>query len=90
MGSWLTVVLEVPPGQGLAIGTKVLISAGERQWVRDLASGESFLSVHDPRLHFGLGAARQVDRVEVFWPDGTGTVLENVAANQFLHVRKER
>jgi ASPIC and UnbV len=24
----------------------------------------------NPRLHFGLGAAAKVDRIEVVWPDG--------------------
>jgi len=29
-GSWLTVVLEVPPGEGTAIGTRVVVTAGGR------------------------------------------------------------
>jgi len=88
-GSWLTVVLEVPPGGGTAIGTRVVVEAAGRTQVRDLASSESFLSVHDPRLHFGLGPAQVADRVEVGWPDGGRTVLEDVAVNRFLTVRKE-
>jgi len=88
-GSWLTVVLEVPPGEGTAIGTRVVVEAAGQTQVRDLASSESFLSVHDPRLHFGLGSARVADRVEVEWPDGSRTVLEDVAVDRFLTVLKE-
>ena len=56
--------------------------------IRDVTSGGSFLSAHDPRLHFGLGDATAADTVEIRWPDGTTTLLENVPANQFLEVNK--
>jgi hypothetical protein len=56
--------------------------------IRDIASGDSFLSSHDPRAHFGLGKAERADEVLVRWPDGTRTVRRNVAARQFLVVRK--
>jgi hypothetical protein len=88
-GSWLTVVCEVPPGNGTAIGTEVTLHVGERRLIRDLAAGGSFLSTHDPRLHFGLGDVDRVDRVEVRWPDGSLSVLEDVPANRFVTVRKE-
>jgi hypothetical protein len=89
-GSWLTVVLEVPPGEGTAIGTRVVVEAGGQTRFRDLASSDSYLSVHDPRLHFGLGSARVADRVEVVWPDGSRTVLEDVEVDRFVTIRKER
>jgi hypothetical protein len=87
-GSWLTVVLEAPSGGGPIIGTRVEARVGEKTLVRDLASSESLMSVNDPRLHFGLGKARSVDRLEVRWPDGTRTVLTGVEANRFITVKK--
>lgn len=87
-GAWLTLVLEVPPGQGTAVGTRVRVTVGDRILTRDAASGGSYLSVHDPRLHFGLGSASNADRIDVLWPDGTRTVRENVASNQFVTISK--
>lgn len=87
-GQWLTVVCDVPAGRGPLIGTRVVVTAGKKTWTRDIASGASFLSVHDPRPHFGLGNVPLADRVEVLWPDGTRTVRENVPANQFLRIVK--
>lgn len=87
-GGWLTLVCEVPPGGGPVVGTRVVVTLGDKTLVRDIASSASYVSVHDPRPHFGLGAARSVDRVEVSWPDGTRTVRENVPANQFLRIVK--
>jgi hypothetical protein len=88
-GAWLTVVCEVPPGEGTAVGTRGVVEAGGRRQSRDVSSGGSFLSVHDPRLHFGLGAAKIADRVEARWPDGSRTVLENVEVDRFVTIRKE-
>jgi hypothetical protein len=87
-GSWLTVVCEGDRGGLGPVGTVVTIRAGGRTQRRDIAAGDSFLSTHDPRPHFGLGASETVDEVDVRWPDGSHTVRRNVAARQFLRVRK--
>ena len=87
-GSCLTVILEIPPGHGTAIGTVVTAEAGGRKLFRDLSSSDSFLSAPDPRIHFGLGDSKQVDRLEVRWPDGTRQVLTHVDAGQFLTIKK--
>ncbi len=42
---------------------------------RYLRSSDSYLSHHDPRLHFGLGTAETVDRVVVDWPDGSSEMI---------------
>jgi len=88
-GSWLTVVCEIPGGPAVPIGTTVAVTAGGRRQRRDIASGDSYMSSHDTRLHFGLGGAQTADEVDVRWPDGTHTVRRGVAARQFLRIRKE-
>jgi hypothetical protein len=87
-GSWLTVACEDEHGGVRPIGTEVRVSAGGRTQRQDVASGDSYMSTHDSRPHFGLGAAETVDRVEVRWPDGTISVRERVAARQILRIRK--
>ncbi|MBT4499439.1 MAG: CRTAC1 family protein [Gemmatimonadetes bacterium] len=88
-GSWLSLVLEIPPGRGPVIGTRVVVTAGGKRLIRDVASGGSYLSTHDHRLHFGLGSVGVVERIEITWPDGHRTVREEVAANQFLAISRE-
>ena len=88
-GTCFTVRLEIPPGHGTAIGTVVTVEAGGRKLVRDLSSSESYLSAPDPRLHFGLGDAKKVDRLEVRWPDGARQVLTDVAGGRLVTIRKE-
>jgi hypothetical protein len=49
-------------------------------------SGSSYISQEDKRLHFGLGKAAQADSIEVKWPDGTTTTVQNVKANQRIEI----
>jgi hypothetical protein len=49
-------------------------------------SGVGYQSNSDPRLHFGLGTATQVDQVKVTWPSGQVQYLTNLAANQIIEV----
>jgi hypothetical protein len=50
-------------------------------------SGCSFLSSHDPRLHFGLGAATTSD-IEVRWPSGLVEHARGATADQLLTLRE--
>ena len=60
-GSWLTVVPEGAKGELSPIGTSVTVTAGGRTQWRDIAAGDSYMSTHDPRPHFGLGTAETAD-----------------------------
>ena len=48
----------------------------------------SYLVSNDPAIHFGLGAATKVDRVEVLWPDGTKETFGEAAVDKLLVLRK--
>ena len=89
-GSWLVVALEGAKGEPNPLGAVVTIVSGGRTQRRDVASGDSYMSTHDPRLHFGLGVATKVERVDVRWPDGSHTILQNVEARQILRVTKAK
>ena len=53
-----------------AIGAKVFLTAGGVRQRADVVSGASYASTSDLRLHFGLGPASKVDKLEIDWPDG--------------------
>lgn len=67
-----------------AIGARVILeTAGHRQ-MREVASGGSFYSQNDLGLHFGLGKATVIDRLEVRWPSGTTQRFQSILANRRL------
>jgi hypothetical protein len=53
-----------------AIGAKVFVTTGAIRQRGDVFSGGSYASSSDQRLHFGLGAASKVDKLEIQWPSG--------------------
>jgi hypothetical protein len=85
-GHWLLVKLKGKGPNTDAIGAVVTVKAGALAQTRVVQSGTSYLSQDDMRRHFGLGAATRADSVEVRWPDGTSTRLENVKADALLVV----
>ena len=52
------------------IGARIEIEVDGQIQIREVRSGGSYLSHHDLRLHFGLGARDRVDAVRVSWPSG--------------------
>jgi hypothetical protein len=60
----------------------VVLEAAGRSQTRTSKSGGGYLSSHDPRLHFGLGDARDVKRVRVRWPSGSVEVFESLSSGR--------
>ena len=87
-GSWLTVECRSAKGGPAPPGTKVVLRAGGTTQVRDIEAGDSYMSSHDPRAHFGLGAAERVDEVVVIWPDGSRSTRRDLEARRFVVIRQ--
>jgi hypothetical protein len=64
-----------------AIGARVTVRAGGVKQFSEVRGGGSYLSQSDLRLHFGLGASRQMESVEIRWPSGQVEILKNIAAD---------
>ena len=86
---WLQVRLIGRGANRDAIGAVLKISIGARALIQPRLSGGSYLSQHDPRIHFGLGEARKVDRLEVAWPDGSRRTLKDVPVDRLITIRQE-
>jgi hypothetical protein len=53
-----------------AIGSIVYLTIGKIRQRQDIISGAGYCSQNDMTLHFGLGQATKIDKVEVQWPNG--------------------
>ena len=64
-------------------GTVVYLTANGFRQRADAISGGSFASSSDPRLHFGIGAATKIDKLEVRWPDGLVETVSTPAIDTY-------
>jgi hypothetical protein len=71
-----------------SVGALVKVTAGGRTQVREVRAGTNYASQDPLEVHFGLGDAARVDRVEVTWPDGARSAREGVAADQRIVVSR--
>jgi len=66
------------------IGAKAVIHHNGNKQVVENTVTRGFLSSVEHGLFFGLGKDIEVQKVEVFWPNGTSNIYENVVANTTL------
>lgn len=69
-GHWLSLRLVGRKGNRDGYGARVTLEAGGQTRVRHCHADGSYLSSSDPRVHFGLGAATAVKKLEIRWPGG--------------------
>ena len=84
---WLKVKLIGVKSNRGAIGARVTARYGDRVQAQEVLSQASFLSVNDPRLHFGLGTVLKAD-LEIRWPNGGKETVAAVAADQLVVIRE--
>ena len=71
-----------------AIGAQVRIDlGGGTVLVRQVEAGTGQGNANDLTLHFGLGGRTAPVDLDIFWPDGTSQIMEDVAVDQFLEIR---
>jgi hypothetical protein len=87
---WVELVLEGRGGNRDAIGAEVRLTAGGRNQLRVVDPGNGFAGQGTRRLHFGLGAAAEVERAEVRWPSGERQPLTGVALDRVQRVVEGR
>jgi hypothetical protein len=68
------------------LGTRVKIMTSEGVQFNQATTAVGYSSSSDKRVHFGLGKASVVDRIELWWPTGVKQVLTYVKADQVLTI----
>ena len=85
---WLELALEGTRSNRDGYGALVTLHVGSKRLVAQHRCPVGFLCQNDPRLHFGLGQATRVDRIDIRWPSGQTQTLTNIPANQILKIRE--
>ncbi len=84
--NWIGLQLVASKSNPAGIGALITWVVGAVKKSRLKNGGGSYLASHDPREILGIGAASQIDSVEVKWPTGTVDRITNPPINQYIRV----
>ena len=84
---YLTIRLEGDSPQRAIGATLTLTTDGHKQYAYTNPY-RGFMSTMDARVNFGVGRARQVDSLEIEWPDGRYQVLTGLDVDRVVIVRQ--
>ncbi|HSL23201.1 MAG TPA: CRTAC1 family protein [Vicinamibacterales bacterium] len=71
-----------------AIGARVTLRTAGATQIEEVRGGGSYYSQNDLRVHFGLGDASSIDRVEVRWPSGSTETWTGLAADRIVTLKE--
>lgn len=72
------------------LGTRVKITTSQGTQYNEATTAVGYNSSSDKRVHFGLGSATVVNRIDLWWPTGIHQVLHDIKADQILTVTESR
>ena len=81
---YLKVRLEGSEANRLGLGAHVSLEVEGQKMVHEHYLSRGFQSSVEPIIHFGLGAANQIEKLTIRWADGAQQTLENVKVDQSL------
>jgi hypothetical protein len=87
---WLELALQGTRSNRDGIGARIRIAAGVQAQFRSVSTASGYASSSAGPVHFGLGAAKAVDEIEIRWPSGTVQTVKNVPADQILQVKEPK
>jgi enediyne biosynthesis protein E4 len=83
---WVSFELDGTKSNRLALNARITLVAGGMTQTDEVHSGGSYLSQNDLRIHFGLGSATKIDKVEIHWPSGLTETLKDLDADKYYNV----
>ena len=69
-----------------AVGAIAYLTVAKTRQRQDVISGAGYGSQNDPRLHFGIGAATKIDKLEIVWPNGTNETVAVPGVDRVLTI----
>lgn len=86
---WIEVDLFWPQSANTrGVGAQITLLTGDTTYRRDVRVATGYLSGGPPRVHIGFPRDTQLQALEVRWPDGVLTVIDELEPNTFIEVRR--
>ena len=88
-GAWIELKLIGTQSNRDGIGARVRVEAGGITQIREVDGGNGYSGESTRRVHFGLGAATKIDRLEIKWPSGRAQQVV-VPLNRVTYIEEGR
>ena len=87
--SWIGVKLMASEGTSL-IGSTITAKSKTKKWSKLIVTGDGFTSQGPSSAHFGLGKINEITEIEVNWPSGKVSKIENPRLNTYHQITAEK
>jgi enediyne biosynthesis protein E4 len=71
-----------------AIGTRLIAKIGDKKIERQIMGSQSYLSISDFRVHFGLGEAQQIDELTINWLGSEPQIIKNLQGGKYYYIKQ--
>ncbi len=86
--NWVGFILEGTQSNTDGIGCLVTLYTGDKRQIRTKKCGNFKQNQANPYIHFGIGAATEIDSVIIRWPLGIEQVITDIAINQYHPIKE--
>jgi hypothetical protein len=86
VGHWAEFALTGTKSNRGAVGAQLRVTIGGKTTLRFIDGGNGFASQGSSRVHFGLGDATMIDRLEIRWPSGLKQTLEKLPVDRITKI----
>ena len=76
-GNWIQFSMIGTESERDAVGARIVITVGDQRLTGWVLAGDGYLCSDEAVVDFGLGAIKEVDQVEVFWPSGLRQTIQS-------------
>jgi hypothetical protein len=87
---WLEFALQGTKSNRDGIGARIRVSGGGFVQFNHMSTAAGYASSSAAPIHFGLGAAKVAEEVEIRWPSGTVQKLKDVQSDQVLRIKEPK
>ena len=71
-----------------ALGARIYVQSADVRQMRELTSGNNYVSQNPVEAHFGLSKASEITSIRIVWPDGEESIVTQVDINQFVTIER--
>jgi len=85
---WLELALQGTKSNRDGIGARIRVVAGGLKQFNHVTTAAGYASSSAGPVHFGVGAAKTVDQIEIHWPSGIVQELTSIPADRIVHIKE--